>query len=383
MLATTLIACDGDVQRLSVSRRDSVGITIVESTSPQWRPGDGWHVDPEASLDLATSGTGPPHEFFQVQDATRLPDGTIAVADRGSSEVRFFSATGSFLGAAGREGEGPGEFKRLTSVAQFRGDSVVAFDYWLGRVTVLDPEWEVSRIMSPHRPDVRVRELHPLGDTILVAMIYPLAFLQGTEGLYRMPHTIVELSLNGELIDTIAVIAGFDGFGFSRGDARPLFARAGHLAVHQERIYLGSADSMQLEVYSATGQLEQIIRIPGFDLRITDQELREERAAMFLANAPQWLRDVAAAMPDPKTRPAYSDLLVDREGFVWAAEYHARTQLLAATDWEVFTPDGEWLGAVRLPPRFKVFEIGSDYILGRLQDDLDVEHVQLLSLSRR
>jgi sugar lactone lactonase YvrE len=93
-------------------------------------------------------------------------------------------------------------------------------------------------------------------------------------------------------------------------------------------------------------------------------------------------RELVESMPDPSTRPAYSDLRVDSEGCVWAAEHHSAAERGSATDWEVFAPEGEWLGSVRLPARFKTFEIGEDYVLGKQLDELDVEHVQLLRLNR-
>ena len=60
----------------------------------------------------------------------------------------------------------------------------------------------------------------------------------------------------------------------------------------------------------------------------------------------------------------------------------AMTELEESTDWEVFSPAGEWLGSVRTPARFTVFEIGEDYVLGSWRDNMDVEHVQVLRLKR-
>jgi hypothetical protein len=386
VVAPMLTACVGDRPPSSVFERDSAGITIVESTSSRWSSDEGWLVDTTPLLDLTRSGTGPPHEFYRVRDAMRLPDGSIVVADYGSQEVRFFSSSGAFLGAVGREGEGPGEFSRLTSVDRFRGDSLIAFDYWLGRITVLSPGWEVSRIISPYQGVTRMQELHPLGDVAFIAMLSSYESMEGSSGLFRVPSPIVRLSSAGKATDTLTTIPGFETFIFTMGDARPLFAKAAHLAVHQEQFYLGTADRMQFEVYSATGRLERIVRVPHFDLHLSSQELSDERedyASRIPPNAPPAYRDLLEAMPDPETRPAYSDLLVDAEGYVWAAESHGRAELDEPTDWEVFGPEGEWFGSVRLPARFTVFEIGSDYVLGRLYDDLDVEHVQVLHLHRR
>jgi hypothetical protein len=49
----------------------------------------------------------------------------------------------------------------------------------------------------------------------------------------------------------------------------------------------------------------------------------------------------------------------------------------------VFTAEGEWLGAVRLPARFMAHEFGIDYVLGVEKDELDAEHVLVLRLRRR
>lgn len=44
-------------------------------------------------------------------------------------------------------------------------------------------------------------------------------------------------------------------------------------------------------------------------------------------------------------------------------------------------PEGRLLGQIDLPYRFTVYEIGSDYVLGRRVDELDVEHVELYGLN--
>ena len=171
-------------------------------------------------------------------------------------------------------------------------------------------------------------------------------------------------------------------YGFA--SAAPLFGKVSHLAVHQERIYLGAADLMQYRVYGTDGTLERIVRVPEYDLTLTEAELQRERE-LFLGESPSpSKRDRIAALPTPRTRPAYSHLLVDTEGSVWAAEDRGFFGLVTAEpwEWEVFSPRGMWLGSVQLPGRFAVFEIGSDYVLGSARDSLGVEHVQLLRLDR-
>jgi hypothetical protein len=54
----------------------------------------------------------------------------------------------------------------------------------------------------------------------------------------------------------------------------------------------------------------------------------------------------------------------------------------APSVWEIFEASGRFLGSLELPPRFEPFEIGGDYVLGVLKDELDIEHLQLLALTK-
>ena len=45
------------------------------------------------------------------------------------------------------------------------------------------------------------------------------------------------------------------------------------------------------------------------------------------------------------------------------------------------TPEGHALGRVRTPDNLNVFEIGTDYVLGVIRDDLEVERVRLHAMS--
>ena len=65
-----------------------------------------------------------------------MNDGTIAVPEYISQEIRVFDTTGRHLKTFGGSGEGPGEFQRLSGVYRFLGDSLAAFDGQLFRTTI-------------------------------------------------------------------------------------------------------------------------------------------------------------------------------------------------------------------------------------------------------
>lgn len=377
-----LVSCTLDSASERPMVRDSASVVIVESTTPQWEHGREWSVAAMPLLDLVETGEGEAHEFYQVRNATRLSDGSIVVANEGSNEVRLYAPDGTFAHAFGREGEGPGEFRRLTSVHAAPGDSLAAFDYWLARITVFRMGEAGSRTIDLSHFGTRVWRVVSLGDETFAAIVYgyPAANLQG---LYRVAYTIVKFDLHGGEVDTLATIAGSEGFQFDQGDARPLFAKNGFIAGHGGRLYAGDADSMQVAVYGGDGALEMILRVPGYDLRLTDAERAAERATLLPeTEVPAFIRDVVAALPDPATRPAFAQLLVDAPGNVWAPEHQGRAERDRPTECAVFGPDGEWLGHVTLPAGFTPHEIGEDWILGVQRDTLDTEHVQLLRLQR-
>lgn len=50
--------------------------------------------------------------------------------------------------------------------------------------------------------------------------------------------------------------------------------------------------------------------------------------------------------------------------------------------WTVFDPGGRIQGLVETPPGLDVLEIGADYVLGRVTDELGVEYVHVWALDR-
>ncbi len=386
ILLPILLGCTDEVPTTDFLVRDSAGVTIVESSAPHWGPGEGWTVGAVPVLDLTTSGAGPDHEFFRVRNAVRASGGKIYVANWGTNEIKAFSDTGDFLGTFGGEGEGPGEFRYLWGVAGYRGDSLVAFDYDLGRITLFPFNGGTARIIS--LPDLFVRDVLPLTDGTFVARhAWPsTALYEGeTNVVHREPVPLLRISKDGWVMDTVAMAAGKEELMVAAGAMLPLFGKDTHFAVYEDMVYLGDADQLEYRVITPSGQLRQHVRVPSFDLKVMPEDLRREKEARLPPDPSPRALESFLALPVPPGKPAYSDLLVDSEGFVWLEDYRhpwAPARTTQSSDWNVFTPQGEWLGLVRIPPRFRVFEIGLDYILGMGLDEVDVEHVQMLRLNR-
>ena len=381
-LAAGGAACAGDPADDLVVRRDSAGVAIVESSAPRVESARAWQVDTTPLLDLTRTGDGDAHDFHGVADALRLADGSIVVADAGSHQVRRYAPDGTLRWVVGRDGEGPGEFRQLATVARFRGDSVVALDYWLGRATVIGPDGGIGRAFHPYGPRPAVERLLAVDETTLVAQVSAYERMEGNAGLFRIPAHVVAISPDGAVADTLATLHGVETFLRERGDSRPLFPRYGQVAVGAGRVVLGDADRMAFTVHAPSGAVERVVRVPAYDLTVSARQIEQERAVMLGPRPDARRRALLAMMPDPATRPAYTQLEVDATGAVWAAGFRALADTLGPTAWELFDADGRWLGATELPRTLRVLEIGEDWLLAVHPDEMDVERVQVLRLRR-
>lgn len=254
IVLSTMIGCEGDAQAPLSERRDSAGVAIVMSSAPEWREGEEWQLDSLPYLEA--SGAGPEYEFDRVADATMLEDGRLVVLDAGTHQVRFFGSEGQFLTRMGQEGEGPGDFQRLTNVSAFRGDSVLVFDYWLRRASILDETGSLQRVQT-FAPEFQLQELHPLRDDTLAAVAWSLEEFADVEGPYRGRYLILRTIADGAVLDTVAVIDGWNGYKIDREDggyrdAAPLFILDGHVATNDSIMVMGSAERMEFHRYSVT-----------------------------------------------------------------------------------------------------------------------------------
>ncbi|MYH50997.1 MAG: hypothetical protein F4151_16125 [Gammaproteobacteria bacterium] len=367
-----------------VVERDSAGVEIVEAMRPLWGDSSLWSIDPEPLVDLTLSGGGTPHEFFRVQGVKQRPDGSIVVGDGGSREVRLYSTTGEFLGSFGGRGDGPGEFRGLQAIDR-AGDTLLALGR--GRVTVAAPDLAVVRTftLAPF-----TNNLHYLGSGAILTESYS----PGPQGnapneVNRHAEPLILFDLDGVRIDSIGEMRGTESYAFVRdgmvAGAPPLFGKTSHIAVLGQRIFRGSAITMQVEELDMTGRLVRIIRIPGYPLDLSDAQVAAERDARlggFRPGSTSVFRRLAEDLPDARTRPAYAEILVDPSGAIWLELFRGESEQDQPREWVVLDADGTWLGTVEVPRRFTVMEITMDTVLGVREDELDVEHPQVLRLTR-
>lgn len=391
LLGVALAGCGAaDAPEAETMVRDSAGITIVENADAGiWQEDAAWRLGQNPAVRIGVLEGAPEYQLYGVNGAARLSDGRIVVANTGSHELRFYDADGRYLQAVGAEGEGPGEFQRISSFMVLGGDSLLVHDGGLQRVSVFASDGTLARSF-PVEPPGEIGFPYVTGrvDDQSLLLRMGSVFMQGevSDGLSRDSALYLRYDMEGELLDTIGTFIGSDSYvqtmdgGFSVTSLP--FGRSPSHTAGDGRFYFGTGDSHQIGVYSPEGDLQRLIRVDRSTLAVTSGDIEQvKQQRLENASSDSWrtrLENMFAEMPFPDSMPAYSSMQVDAGGNLWVAAY-----LPPGDDdprWSVFDPDGRLLGEVHTPDRFHVYEIGSDYLLGSWRDEYDVEYVQLYDL---
>ena len=391
-LALILSGCQRDGEPSSSLVRDSAGITIVENRTPSWGEGEGWTVADTPSLDIGVLDGPQEYQFFELAGAVRLADGRIAAANAGSGEIRFFDEEGRFLDAVGRQGSGPGEYEEIMWLERTRGDSLLVYDWQNRRVSVLSSEGAIGRafeltVLTTSGGFPVVADPFPNGDLLLAADMF-LNRDASIEGAQRDSALYFVIHPDGTSWDTLGAYPGGESYQTSDGEnwvgGGLVFGRFGYGAVAGDGFYYGSSDRYEIEYRDSSGQIRRLIRLPHENLPVTQEDIdryvEDRLAGARDERRRQIYRTMFERMPFPATMPAYGDFMVDLEGNLWVGE--TRRPGDDQPRWRIFDPEGTYLGKVDTPKNLRIFEIGSDYVLGRGRDEMEVDHLRMYPLRK-
>ena len=379
------VSCGPPRSATGLTITDSAGVTIVESAAATWMSGEEWSLGTEPTLEMGEVDGSPAHQFDGIAGIRTLSDGRIVVANGGSGEIRVFSQVGEILRTLGGSGEGPGEFTNLSGIDLMARDSILALDYGSRRGKIFHPDPGFVRSFELAVEGFGgVEAVRSLGDGSLVA-ITQSPMRPGETGIYRDPIAMARLDASGSLVKVIGVFPGSAIAIFPGGLGSPPHRSNTVHAVFDETLYVGTQETFEIRAYDPEGTLLRIVRAPTPDLSLTEDDVRSYVDNILgQQNAPEavkatFLETYLTQIPWPPTRPAYSELLSDALGNLWVGEPRSGPYQDPVW-WTVFSPEGALMGRVELPDRFRPFEIGADYVLGRWQGPLDVEYVHLYEL---
>jgi len=105
-------------------------------------------LGPEPLLQIGVVEGDPDYELHEAASSVRFPDGRIVVANAGT-EVLCFNDRGRLVWKSGRQGSGPGEFRRLSRLYRYGRDSILALDRGLNRASVLGANGAFAHLVDP------------------------------------------------------------------------------------------------------------------------------------------------------------------------------------------------------------------------------------------
>ena len=330
------------------------------------------------------SETGAPEEFGRVNSATLGPDEAVFVADGFNDEVRVFGLDGVHRRTFGRNGDGPGEFRSLYSIA-WMGDRLLTLDSNLGRIGAFsaDGEWlgqqRVEGSVSGSPAGLR---LMPVGPD----EFYRLGLLRNATGLESV---LVGHDSRGETGDTLSWLQpppGPAGFILCRYGgvitSFPVPFGPG-LAQHPGPgavMYSAMTDAYRIAVTGRNGDTLRVIERP-----LPPESISDEEWAAGNRDFEELVAERPDAECDPR-RPSRPEAKSFIQGFFIAPDGKLWVEVIrtAGNRWEFFDTEGRLLGAVPAPPRKEgaAPAFSADHLITIRQDSLDLDHVDVWRIER-
>jgi hypothetical protein len=371
--------------------RDSAGVRIIENDASRWAEGEGWRLSERPLLDIGADSDEAAYQLFRVTGALKLDDGAIVIANSGTGELRYFDADGVYLRSSGRQGSGPGEFQSISTIGTLVDGSLVAYDGRQKRISIFAPDGvfvSSSRIETSDHPGFHTAAAFLDDNTLLVSAEGLLTRGELASRVRRDTTYYIRCETTGAVLDTIAALPGREMYIMMEGEhvdmAQLAFGREPHFAAYLAGAYFGNSDAFEIRYLDSDGELARIIRMrtPTREVSDDDIELFLSRQLGDMPEGPdrQFMENFYSGMPFPETMPAHGNLIVDSDGNLWVEEYH--WPLDEPARWKIFDSAGALLGVVETPPGLEIYQIGSDFVLGRWRDAMDIEHIQMFGLTR-
>ena len=387
--------------------RDSAGIEIVESGTSAW-DGDGWRIAGTPSVVIGRVSGDERYLFGEVAGAVVLRDGRVAVVDGQAALIRTYSPEGEHIEDWGGSGEGPGEFSGSPrKIFPYRGDSILVEQFANDGSNIYDDRGRFGRAIEP---EMWVRfnyDRASLGFDPSMSAVRTCCTLWGAlpngaflgsysemlpypgSGTMRASIMAAITPDSGSAPEAAGVFSGGQyQFEPEGGVSELQFQFRFSMAVGPDGYFVTEGDAYSINAYDASGRLRRIIRLDREPRPVTD-EVRAAHEARLREETPpenaEWLRR-RLTVPYPAHLPAFEWLHADSEGNVWARQrrYGADDGMAGADMYEsfIFGADGRHLGMIELPAGLEIYQIGVDFVLGKVRDALDVDYVHLYRIEK-
>ena len=373
----------GELADAHVRIEDSAGVRIVAyAAAPSAPPTFRLSEEPRYR-----HGADPGDYAFQEVTVGRLlPDGSAVIYDPWNVELVALGPDGVTYDVLATEGEGPGEVGHISALFVPGPDSVLAIDLDLGRMTFF-AGGSVASTSSLRLPTyLGVKGIGSSGELMLANRWGPSdfdqAWLSGHMVRFDIPTGIRDTVASYDFTPRIPPGLDWDPI-------RPV----GEVAVAAGHFVYVRSDRAEINWRAPDGTLTQIVRWPAEPTLLTERLLdpieAEGRKNLRMHNPElsdarieevnrRNMDSYRASMGRPL--PIFGSPFADDEGRVWLPSYKPGGELKSVPPYTVIGREGDWLGTVEAPPRFRILDVAGGLVLGVELDEMDVENVVVYEL---
>lgn len=315
--------------------------------------------------------------FGGITDLEAGADGTIYVADPEYHMIRAFSPSGDSLASIGGEGEGPGEFTRVSALEVGPGDSLYVFDRWQNRISVFSPggTFAYSVPVSSEGVGYPSRMMKP--DTAGFLIQYSIPY-STREREVEHNRWVSWMDARGEVkTDSILVVPGNEAL-VRRGDGsvtvldRP-FGRSALIQVGpRNTIYYGWTDSVSIGAYTLSGEESGRFRLAAEPVPVTKADIEEQVARFEDSPIADRARSMIRGADLADTKPAFQNLVVSDRGRLWIDVVTADEE---QSVWKVGDPAQMTAREVVLPAGVSIRSVRGGKVYTTQADDRGIQEV--------
>ena len=320
-------------------------IVVRNADDPLWTPGAAWSVVEDLRIGEAMSEG--PDLFGAVFSFDVDAWGRIFVLDHQAQEVRIFDSEGNFVRTVGGRGMGPGEFTLAGSVDLSLNGEIWVMGTMQGRVSIFDTTGTFLRQERTNAAGMTLLPypggFDPLGRYNVVLRSEGMREMARFEQSYTPIDTIAipQNPEEGEYFEMVSESGSLMRASVPfQGSMAWRFSPAG-------TVWTLLTGRYELTEMTTGGEVLRRISKDHEKVPVTDEE-REQAIADL-----DWFTSRGGTIDPsrfPGSKPATASFFIDDEGHLWVE------QQVAAFDsdnaghlFDLFDPEGRYLGTLRLP----------------------------------
>ncbi|HEY0020063.1 MAG TPA: hypothetical protein VGC13_27425 [Longimicrobium sp.] len=342
-----------------------------------------WRLSERPRLQVG-SEEGPGPVLDGVYGGVIGRDGTVVIGNSGTAELQFFDESGRRTHVAGREGDGPGEFRAVSWLRRFRGDSLIVFDVIAQRFSVWSQSGAFAREFRIREAQGPARPIAVLADGHVLVSAENHYDPRRDRGLVRDQMHLSVVTPTGEPAGEIGRFAGAEWLLYKdansfRASQFP-FGKAGFADASGDHVVYASSDSAIIAVYDRAGTRVRGIRLPTAAHReLTRGEIDDVLGEFGNEGTRQEIRRQLRSAGTRVRAPAVGGLRVDASGKVWVRMPASGP---GVSRWVVMSIEGEESGSVLMPDSWFPLDIQDSRVLLRETTDSGVHRVSLREVLR-